>query len=568
MAVENKSKPSTKKKKTTTKKSTPKITTNKTAKKPTIDKSKTTTLKKAAVKPKSNTAIKKSKSKVSTVKKTESVVKSSTPKRKPTPKKRKPEPKMTEVLETVIKKKIPENLKPIIIKKKRNKLFYLILSIVFYAGAFFYINNIMYDNQDFLKSAFFAFAALFVLFVLLQFNVHMIFVNFFRLPFVYLLDQTKLEIKKEVEHDQKAQESKLPFKRYRAFFTLFLYTLIIILLVGSQIYNGIMDGDKVLLIITQSSLTLFVFLIIVCSWQYLFNILPEVLDKSIDAKNGFILTLSATVMIIYVTFNIFNVVYLAEMMIFILIVGFIALLGVNLNMIVGEINIFQNLKQRHSKTVTRVVFLIFFSFHLYVILYASVVAYSIHIWEPKTYNFSTEVYEYENISEVYDSSNTLIQEVYYPIGVPLTDVYNFEGKVMTNYLDEDGYPISPVYDINGTRIYGYYNQIGEEYHEDFNNVYNDRGIEVDTFYFNGTSLEGTVTNIKTHDYGDFLYYTVVTVSTLGYGDITPSTEFGIAQAWGGFLSIYGFTFFALSISFVSNIAIEGATSTREEDIDD
>ena len=171
------------------------------------------------------------------------------------------------------------------------------------------------------------------------------------------------------------------------------YALIIIILVGSQIYNGIVDQDKILVIITQSSLTLLVFLIIVCSWQYLFNILPGVLDKSIDAKNGFILTLSASVMIIYVIFNIFNIVYLAEMMIFILIIGFIALLGVNLNMIIGEINIFQNLKQRHSKTVTRVVFMIFFSFHLYVILYASVVAYSIYKWEPDTYNFSYEIFE-------------------------------------------------------------------------------------------------------------------------------------------------------------------------------
>ncbi len=345
---------------------------------------------------------------------------------------------------------------------------------------------------------------------------------------------------------------------------MFLYLLIILILLGSQIYNGIIDEDKVLVIITQSSLTVLVFLIIVCSWQYLFNILPGILDKSIDAKNGFILTLSAAVMVIYVIFNIFNIAYLSELMIFILIVGFIALLGVNLNMIVGEINIFQNLKQKHSKTVTRVVFMIFFSFHLYVILYASVVAYSIYKWEPDTYNFSYVVYENENYSEIYDSSNELIQDVYYPVGVTLTDVYDFEGDVITEYLDNEGYPILQVYDIDGTLIQEYYDVLNQPISNSISTFYTEDGVEIDTFYFNGSSLSGVISNEKTHDYGDFLYYTVVTVSTLGYGDITPSTEFGIAQAWGGFLSIYGFTFFALSISFVSNIA----TSSREDDSND
>ena len=61
-----------------------------------------------------------------------------------------------------------------------------------------------------------------------------------------------MEIKKEIEHDKKTQESRLPFRRYKALFTLFLYAIIIILLVGSQIYNGIIDGDKILIIVTQS----------------------------------------------------------------------------------------------------------------------------------------------------------------------------------------------------------------------------------------------------------------------------------------------------------------------------
>ncbi len=521
-------------------------------KKPTTKKKTSTIKKKPVTKKKSTTST--SKPKVSTVKK------------KPTPKKKKPEPRMTEVLEKVMKDSLVQKDKPI--KRKQGKVFYLVFSIIFYAGAFFYINNILYDNKNLSESALFAFSALFVVFVLLQFNVHMIFVNFFRLPFKYLWDQTKMEIKKEVKLDEKAHLSKFPFIRYKALFTLAIYIIIIILLVGSQIYNGIIDGDKVLLIITQSSLTLLVFLIIVCSWQYLFNILPEVLDKSIDAKNGFILTLSAAVMIIYLIFNIFDIIYLAEMMIFILIIGFIALLGVNLNMIVGEINIFQNLKQRHSKTITRIVFMIFFSFHLYVILYASVVAYSIYRWEPETYNFSYEVYEYEQVSELYDGTNNVIQEVYYPTGTMLTTVYDIDGHVITEYLNEDGYTISPVYDITGARIMEYYDIFNRPYSSDLSPVYDEVGMPVDIFYFNGTTLVGVSAIPKGHDYGDFLYYTVVTVSTLGYGDITPSTEYGIAQAWGGFLSIYGFTFFALSISFVSNIAIEGATSTREEDEND
>lgn len=572
MATDDKKKTSTSKKKPT--KKTP--TTKSTNKKPTSKKStsKKPITKKNTEKNKSVSAKKISKpkqsisSKTSLKKKNDNVAKTTSLKKKPVSRKKKPEPKMTEVLETVMIENSSQDEKPKKKKNKKNKVFYLILSIVFYAGVFFYLNNIMYDNEDFLKSGLFAFAALFVFFVLLQFNIHMIFINFFRLPFLYLWDQTKMEIKKEIEHNKKAEESKFPFRRYKALFTLFLYLIIAMLLVGSQIYNGIIDGDKVLIIITQSSLTLLVFLIIVCSWQYLFNILPEILDKSIDAKNGFILTLSAAVMVIYTFFNMFDIVYLAEMMIFILIVGFIALLGVNLNMIVGEINIFQNLKQRHSKTVTKVVFMIFFSFHLYVILYASVVAYSIYIWEPETYNFSYNVYEYENVPSVYNSSNELVQGVYYEDGESLTDVYDFEGNLITKFVDDDGYPITHVYNIDGTLIQEYFNELNHQYSNDTNPVFDENGIEVDIFYYNGNTLEGIIINTKTHDYADFLYYTVVTVSTLGYGDITPSTEFGIAQAWGGFLSIYGFTFFALSISFVSNIAIEGATSTREEDIDD
>lgn len=188
-------------------------------------------------------------------------------------------------------------------------------------------------------------------------------------------------------------------------------------------------------------------------------------------------------MIIYIVLRMFEITRFNEVMIFILIIGFIALLGVNLNMIIGEINIFQNLKERgHSSKVTKAVFLVFFSFHIYVMLYASVVAFSIYSWDQESYVFST------------DDCFTEVQP---------TDPN--EQPYFTDQCD--------------------------------------------------------------HEYGDFLYYTVVSVSTLGYGDISPSLEHPIAQAWGGFLGFYGFSFFALSIGYVSNIAIEGVGFGKEENGD-
>ena len=51
-----------------------------------------------------------------------------------------------------------------------------------------------------------------------------------------------------------------------------------------------------------------------------------------------------------------------------------------------------------------VVFLIFFSFHLYVLLYASVVAFSIYSWEPQAYNFSNTEYKEVVVDEVYNGN--------------------------------------------------------------------------------------------------------------------------------------------------------------------
>ncbi|MBN2605682.1 MAG: two pore domain potassium channel family protein [Bacilli bacterium] len=483
------------------------------------------------------------------------------PKKTSVPKKKKPEKRMTEEIEDVLRKDKNEPIQEIKEIKKRGRVFYLVFSIIFYGGAYFYINTVLYNNQDHLQSALFAFAALFVMFVLLQFNIHMIFINFFRLPLRFLLNEAKLEMALSSEISEKQSKSKFPFAKYKAIFNLVLYLLISLLLVGSQIYNGILDGDKVLVIITQSALTLLIFLFIVCSWQYLFNILPRVLDKSIDAKNGFILTLSAAVMVIYVVFIIFDIVYLAEMMIFVLIVGFIALLGVNLNMIVGEINIFQNLKTRHSKTVSRVVFLIFFSFHLYVILYASVVAYSIYNWQPDSYNFAYPVTESVLIRPVYNDLDIPIDEVFNGVGDPIINVYDRMGNPITDFYTDENEIVYPVFDSTGVEISQFFDSSGQMIFE----VYDSNGDVYYNFrYFDGT-LAATKDVPKTYTYDDFLYYTVVTVSTLGYGDISPSTEYNIAQAWGAFLSIYGFTFFALSISFVSNIAMEGTSMNREDD---
>ncbi len=445
--------------------------------------------------------------------------------------------------------------------KKRGKLFYLIFSIIFFTAAFFYINNLL-DNNDYLETALFAFAALFVVFVFLEFNVHMLFVNFFRLPFIYLIRQSKQEIKKEKVLGSNQKVSL--FNKYKALFTLTLYSMIILLLAGSQIYNGIIDGDKVLVIITQSFITVLVFLVIICSWQYLFNILPIILEKSIDAKNGFILTLSATVMIIYVVFNMFEIAYLSEMMIFVLIVGFIALLGVNLNMIVGEINIFQNLRSQHSATVTRAVFLIFFGFHLYVILYASVVAFSIYKWDENSFDFANEDYETVIVMETYDFADNPLTMVYDNFSEPITVVYDIDGNILTDFYGEDGEPITKVYDIGGNLVMDFFTQNGQL----ISTVYDNNEEQLDNFYYHDGAIIGDIQVKLEQNYGDFLYFTVVSVSTLGYGDITPSLDYNIAQVWGGFLSFYGFTFFALSIGFVSNIAIEGIVSSREDENDD
>lgn|GEM_PF-1585710 len=464
--------------------------------------------------------------------------------------------------------------KDIIEKKPLGKTFYLLFALVFYAAAFFYINNIMYNNGDILQSAIFAFAALFIVFVLMLFNVHRLISAFFILPFRRLFKQASREAHKEIMFSVGRTKMQTTWNKYQSIFTLVIYTVIAGVLIYSSITGSLEQGDKILSLITNAVITLLIFVVIICSWQYLFNIIPSILDKSIDAKNGYILTLSAAVMVIYVVFLILEVQYLAEIMIFLLIIGFVALLGVNMNMIVGEINIFSNLRGRKSKAVTRVVFTVFFGFHIYIILYASVVAYSIYNWEPNSFVFSSYEYEHQIITDLEDQNGNSLDTVYWdddndnltPV-VPLTDIYwdhdsnpNTVMITRTQYYSDDYKPVQNIYDITGNPV----QMTNENGMVVTNAVPVGYDVESCTPFYNDGAFACVEKVNELHTYGDFLYWTVVTVSTIGYGDVHPSTEYNIAMGWGAFLGMYGLTFFALSISFVSNIAMEGINTVREE----
>ena len=444
-------------------------------------------------------------------------------------------------------------------EKKLGKTFYLIFSIVFYAIAFFYVNNVVYDGGDYLQSAIFAFAALFIAFVLMLFNIHMLVFLFFVLPFKRLFKQAKQEAKKEIIYSVGKNQVQTTFNKYKSIFTLVLYALFGGLIAYAAVMDGVTSDETVLEIIYGALISLLIYLVVICSWQYLFNIIPSILEKSIDAKNGYVLTLSAAVIAIYIIFITFEITYLAEIMIFVLIIGFVALLGVNLNMIVGEINIFQNLRGRKSKAVTRVVFVIFFGFHIYVILYASVVAYSIYNWEPDSFNFAETHYDIEVDTELY-SNTTLIEQVYDSGGEPIDVLYDMAGNEVSAGFDEDGNTID-LYDEQGGIVWDFYDATGANL---FNITDGDGNFVNNPVFYEGRLARIESITPRPNTYGDFLYWTVISVSTIGYGDIAPSTEYPIAQAWGGFLGIYGLTFFALSISFVSNIAMEGVNTVRQE----
>lgn len=552
-------KPTTKKtsttKKPTTKKTTPKKTTTKKASTP----KKTTTKTSSRGVKKTTSSAKTSSPGVKTTKKRTSSTTKKTTRKKPKPKsqegriKDKSELTTLETLEAEIEGKAIRERQPL------GKVFYLVFSIVFYAVAYFYINTTVYAGSDWIETAIFAFAALFIAFVLILFNVHMLVFYFFILPFRRLFKQARMEAHKEIFFSVGKNKVQTVFNKYKSIFTLVLYFMFGILLVVASVLSNIQDGETILQIIYSSFIVLVVYMVVLNSWQFLFNIIPSILEKSIDAKNGYVLTLSAAVMVGYLLFIIFDIDYLAEVMIFVLIIGFIALLGVNLNMIVGEINIFQNLRNRKSKVVTRVVFVVFFGFHIYVILYASVVAFSIYNWQPDAYTFNEVHYDLEIEDELY-SNTTLIEQVYDINGDPIDTVYDMNGNPLTQGIDEDGNSMT-IYDESGGMLFDFYNETGANL---FNITDADGNFVSNPFFYEGRLgvLERKIE--REHTYSDFLYWTVISVSTIGYGDIAPSTEYPIAQAWGGFLGIYGLTFFALSISFVSNIAMEGINSVREE----
>ena len=129
----------------------------------------------------------------------------------------------------VSKKQIEEVLEGKKPKKKLGKTFYLVFSVSFFTVAFFYINNVIYDNGDYIQSALFAFAALFIVFILLNFNVHGIIINFFTLPFKYLFTEASYEIRKDVVTIDSNKRGK--FSKYKAIFTLVLYITIFLLFV-------------------------------------------------------------------------------------------------------------------------------------------------------------------------------------------------------------------------------------------------------------------------------------------------------------------------------------------------
>lgn len=440
------------------------------------------------------------------------------------------------------------------------RVFYLVFSIVFYALAFFYINTSVYAGDDYIESAIFAFAALFIAFVLMLFNVHVLIYHFFTLPIKRLFKQAKAEANKEIIYSVGKNKVQSTFNKYRSIFTLVLYFLFGGLLITASVLSSIAEGDVILDIIYSALIVFLIYMVVINSWQFLFHIIPSILEKSIDAKNGYVLTLSAAVIVIYIVFMIFDINYLAEIMIFILIIGFVALLGVNLNMIVGEINIFQNLRGRKSKAVTRVVFVIFFGFHIYVIIYASVVAYSIYNWDNNAYVSNEVHYEITYDDDIY-STGVLIDQVYDAEGNEVDVLYDRSGNEVTIGVDESGNQISPLYYEDGTMAFDFYDSNGVQL---FNLTDSSGNDAFNAFFYDGRlAVIDTIEELPL-TYGDFLYWTIISVSTIGYGDIAPSNQYNIAQAWGGFLGLYGLTFFALSISFVSNIAMEGVNTAREE----
>ena len=150
--------------------------------------------------------------------------------------------------------------------------------------------------------------------------------------------------------------------------------------------------------------------------------------------------------------------------------------------------------------------------------------------------------------------------MYYEDQTEILDFYE-HGKYATEYYDQYGNLILNFYTQDLQRI-----DMVEKEDMEFPRYVD----EIDTSYlvfYQGT-LKGVHIEETQHGYSDLLYYAVITISSIGYGDIHPNTNYLLPQFWGGFLSIYGITFYALSIGYVSNIAFMGVTDTKESEKDD
>ena len=64
-----------------------------------------------------------------------------------------------------------------------------------------------------------------------------------------------------------------------------------------------------------------------------------------------------------------------------------------------------------------------------------------------------------------------------------------------------------------------------------------------------------------HSYGDAIWWALVTLTTVGYGDIVPQTAWG--RVIGGFVMLLGITFISFLTATVTSLFISSEDDTRE-----
>jgi voltage-gated potassium channel len=64
------------------------------------------------------------------------------------------------------------------------------------------------------------------------------------------------------------------------------------------------------------------------------------------------------------------------------------------------------------------------------------------------------------------------------------------------------------------------------------------------------------------DYGDALWYSLQTVTTVGYGDVTPTTTFG--RFVGGVVMVIAIAFITMVTAAVTSVFVEAAQRRRRE----